>query len=313
MKICIDAGHGINTPGKQSPDGMKEFEFNVVVAGYLDEILQNYKNVQTIFSHDHPTGRRDVPLRERTDKANNWGADLFISIHANAFGTGGWNNANGLETYVHNVVPQRTLDIANEIHKKLIEKTNMRNRGLKGANFHVLRETDMSAVLVECGFMTNYRDMQKLRTDSYRRTCAEAIAEAIVQHYNLDPKETQTNWTGSPALKRGDRGEMVKDLQRQLQELGYYDMDIDGLFGPGTERGVRNFQKDHDLAVDGFAGPATYEAVQKALDNPSTPSKEVFRVIVDGEQIGAYAEISNIIAQIENHIKDANEITIQRV
>ncbi len=100
----IDAGHGNNTPGKRSPDGsMREHQFNNATANYLAAELKTYGNVQTQLAHD-PTGKRDVPLKERTDKANAWKADAYISIHANAL-SGTWHTGEGIETYAYITKP----------------------------------------------------------------------------------------------------------------------------------------------------------------------------------------------------------------
>ena len=70
-------------------------------------------------------------------------------------------------------------------------------------------------------------------------------------------------------LKRGDTGEDVKQLQKDLNEFGWYDLSEDGSFGPATEKAVKDCQKKLDLAVDGVYGPLTKEALQKALVIPS--------------------------------------------
>ncbi len=100
MKFVIDAGHGPDTPGKRTPDGsMREYQFNSAVARYAAELLTAYEGVQTLFTHA-ADGSRDVPLKERTDRANVWGATALVSIHANASGDG-WSAAEGLETFVY--------------------------------------------------------------------------------------------------------------------------------------------------------------------------------------------------------------------
>lgn len=185
--IVLDAGHGYSTPGKRTPDGMREYEFNRVVANYAKAELEKYEGVRVMFTH---SDQRDVPLKERTDNANKAKADVFVSIHANAFGSGGWNDANGIETFIHPQTPTATLNIAQAIHRELIAKTKRRDRGVKRANFHVLRETNMSAVLAECGFMTNREEAALLKTDVYRKLCAEAIVEGLVKYYGLKRKAT---------------------------------------------------------------------------------------------------------------------------
>jgi len=187
MKIVIDAGHGPETPGKRSPDGsLREYQFNSVVARYVaDDLLHGYEGVEILMTH---SDARDVPLKERTDKANAWKADLFVSIHANAAGEG-WGSAQGIETYVYTTRPAAALKLAEAVHRNLIRATGRPDRGVKTANFHVLRETKMPAILVECGFMTNREECELLKSDAYRRKCAEAIVAGIVETYGLRPKQ----------------------------------------------------------------------------------------------------------------------------
>lgn len=187
MKIILDAGHGYNTPGKRSPDGFREWEFNNEVALMARELLKLYQNVDVQLSHD-VSGKSDVDLKNRTDYANKWMADLFVSIHANAFGAGGWNDVDGIETFIHTSNPPEAGALAAKVQKNLVVATGRDNRGVKKANFHVLRETNMTAILVECGFMTNKAEVELLKSQAYRATCAKAIVEGIVQQYGLKLK-----------------------------------------------------------------------------------------------------------------------------
>lgn len=178
----LDAGHGYNTPGKRSPDGFREYEFNREVASYVRDLLGDFENVTIYFAH---SDERDVPLVERTDYANQLQVDCYVSIHANAHGTNEWSRANGIETFVHSSKPTEALELAQKVQSNLVEHTKLKNRGVKTADFHVLRETKMTAILVECGFMTNKEEIKLLRSDTFRRTCAEAIVLAIKEQYNL--------------------------------------------------------------------------------------------------------------------------------
>lgn len=171
MKIAIDAGHGWTTPGKRTPDGMKEFEFNRETALILQELLP----ADVLYVHDE---KRDVSLSERVQKANAADADLYISIHANAFGTG-WTSPHGIETYIHSSRPAKALAIAKMVQHELVLATGRRDRGVKTADFYVLRKTKMPAILIEAGFMTNQAEANLLKTNAYRQTCAKAIAAAI--------------------------------------------------------------------------------------------------------------------------------------
>ena len=184
MKIMLDAGHGFNTSGKRSPDGMREYEFNRAAAAYAKDLLETYQNVTVYFAHSDQT---DIPLQTRTNSANSLGVDIYVSIHANAFGTG-FNDAGGIETYILSTRYPVAHQLAQKIQRQLILQTGLRDRGVKTADFHVLRETNMDAVLIECGFMTNPDEIKLLRSETYRRTVAAAIVNAIAQQFGLVKK-----------------------------------------------------------------------------------------------------------------------------
>lgn len=220
MKIVLDAGHGYDTPGKRTSDGMREYEFNRVVAQYARQELLRYQNVEVIFTHSDDT---DVPLQKRTDRANSWGANAFVSIHANAYGMGGWNAVHGIETYSPTVHSPNSDRLANSVHKRLIQETCRRDRGVKSADFHVLRETNMASILCECGYMTHYQEAQLLKTDSYRRTCARAIAGGIADHFSLQVKASAPPMTEVYKVQVGafKAKENAESLAQELGGKGY--------------------------------------------------------------------------------------------
>jgi N-acetylmuramoyl-L-alanine amidase len=187
FKISLSAGHGKNTPGKQTPDGtMKEWEFNSAVVKYLMAGLANYEDV-AVLRLDDPTGKRDVPLQERSDRANGWGANVHIDIHANAFGST-WNDANGIETFVYKKSLKEAVSLAQKVQSNIVKATGLKDRGVKEGDLHMLRETKMTAILVECGFMTNKKEATLLKSDNYRRIVAGAILAGLVEQYGLKKK-----------------------------------------------------------------------------------------------------------------------------
>ncbi|HEX5565080.1 MAG TPA: N-acetylmuramoyl-L-alanine amidase [Sporosarcina sp.] len=176
IKIMVDAGHGPNTPGKRSPDGtLREYQFNVAVADRIKPKLER-AGITVLFSHP---GEMDVPLLERTNRANQLNVDAFVSIHANAHGET-WNHAEGIETYAYPGALSRTTSLAELVQRSLIMATGRKDRGVKQANFAVLRDTNMPAILVECGFMTNKKEAELLKQVHYQEQCAYAIAFAII-------------------------------------------------------------------------------------------------------------------------------------
>jgi N-acetylmuramoyl-L-alanine amidase len=189
VKIMIDAGHDENTPGKRSLDGsLREFQFNKVVVEKMVYMLNQYENVELSLAHNIHDGI-DQSLKERTDLANKIKVDCYISIHANAGNT----SARGIETYIHPNADSETYVLARAIHDNTVILTKQNNRGIKRNDFHVLRETNMKAVLIECGFMTNVDDLHLLKSEGYRHLCAEGIVRGLVAYYDLKMKVVKPN------------------------------------------------------------------------------------------------------------------------
>jgi N-acetylmuramoyl-L-alanine amidase len=188
MKIMIDAGHGYHTAGKRTVDGMKEYEFNRAVANEMKQLFSQFEHVTVLFSH---SDTEDVPLAKRASKANEASVDLFISIHANAHGNGReWTAAEGIETYVYTSKPKAAYELAKIVQANLAAGTSRKNRGVKTEDFYLLKATNMTAILCECGFMTHRIEAGLLKTNGYRHACAQAIVHGVAAYYHLKEKST---------------------------------------------------------------------------------------------------------------------------
>src|SRR5690625_192810 len=186
VKIAIDAGHGINTPGKRTPADEREWSFNTKVANAAIKYLNEYQDV-TVIRLDDSTGKTDVPLRDRTNKANREKADALVSCHHNA-NTGKWGNWTGTETYTHTKAFSESEVIAKIVHKHIVKAYGLSNRGLKKANFHMLRESRMPAILIEGGFMDSRIDIKKMRNSKVLNAAGKAIAEGVAEYFGLKKK-----------------------------------------------------------------------------------------------------------------------------
>src|SRR5690554_68913 len=220
IKIAYDAGHGINTPGKRTPDGEREWTFNDKVARAFANELALFEGVASK-RFDDPTGKRDVPLKERTDGANAWGADYYISFHHNA-NTAKWGNWTGVETFVYTNASKKSIELANAIHPALVKAYGLRDRGIKKANLHIVRETKMPSILIKGGFMDSTIDIKKLRDDKVLENAGREIARALAKFLGLKKRnEKEVVEVNKPLLTETARNE-ARELIRKACKQGVF-------------------------------------------------------------------------------------------
>ena len=175
MRICIDAGHsGPAEPGACS-GGLTEAALNLDVAFLLGEKLagQGHDVIYTRAGDIEDDG-----LAWRADIANSARADLFISIHANAAVS---SDAHGVEVYSYPAsVGGRKLAECLQAH--LAGAAYTADRGMKEADFAVLRLTDMPAALVEIGFLTSAEDWNVLASAAGQERIARALAAGVAAY-----------------------------------------------------------------------------------------------------------------------------------
>ncbi len=171
MLVAIDPGHGGFDPGAVGPNGLKEAHVNLAVALKVAEKLRK-AGVEVKLTR---TSDVFIDLQPRCDIANSFGADYFVSIHCNSAGT---PEAKGTETYCYKFGGKGEI-LAKAIQAELIAATGRANRGVKTANFYVLRQTNMPAALTELAFISNPEEERLLGSPDYQEKCATAIARGI--------------------------------------------------------------------------------------------------------------------------------------
>lgn len=184
--IALDAGHGLKTAGKQTPDGIKEWSINDKVCDYATEILSEYNC--TVIRTDNNEGNVDEGLTVRLNTAIKKGAKVLVSIHHNAFKSV-WGKHTGVEIYTDNNPTAEDKALANLISAKLSEYTGLKNRGVKKAAFTVINTNKITAVLCEGGFMDSSIDYKVITSEAGQRAYARAIAESLIEMYNLKKKK----------------------------------------------------------------------------------------------------------------------------
>ena len=185
IKIGLDAGHGLKTAGKQTPDGIKEWTINDKVRDKIVSILADYDC--EIIHTDNNEGNTDEGLSTRLNRYINAGVDVFVSIHHNAL-TGKWNTATGVEVYTDKNPTDADKRLANLVYNKLVEYTGLKGRGIKKEAFAVINQNNIPAILVEGGFMDGKSDYKVITSDEGQTAYANAVAEGIIEFLSLKKK-----------------------------------------------------------------------------------------------------------------------------
>lgn len=172
-KVFIDPGHGGSDSGATGY-GKNEKDINLEVSNKVKSILES-RGIEVVMSR---TTDVYLSLSERAELANNYGTDIFVSIHQNSASS---LTAAGIETYYHsNKAAHKPL--STEIQNDLIRQTGAKNRGVKSANFGVLRMSNMTSSLVECGFISNVDEYYNLANSLYQDKLALGIANGIEKY-----------------------------------------------------------------------------------------------------------------------------------
>ena len=192
--VVLDPGHGGSDTGAIGPRRVFEKKVTLDVARRVECKLRS----SGIAVRLTRSGDYSLTLAARTQKARQWGADLFVSIHMNASGNGA---ARGVETYVvscqgfpsttpgkldatkayrGNAFDARNMVLAYHLQKGLLARTGSTDRGIKHARFDVLTDAPCPAALVECGFLSNRAEERSMLQAAHRDTIATGLAQGIL-------------------------------------------------------------------------------------------------------------------------------------
>lgn len=293
-KIYIDPGH--NASGADTGAvgyGLKEQDITVQIGVILRDML--VRSGQTVKMsresvNDTISSSLNGSLSARCNGANNWGADLFVSIHCNAANT----KAYGCETYYCTGSTQGKA-LADEIQPHLAAETGLYNRGVKSANFAVLRHTNMPAVLVETAFIDNYDDNKFLASESGRRACATAMYKGICDYlginYNLESEDNlmsreyeELNGKIAAISDENNRqNEIINEIGKDIQYLSVVVNRTIGIY-------------DHiDDNMPDWAKPTIQKLTDKGYlkggsDGKLGLTEDVMRILVINDRAGVYGE-----------------------
>jgi N-acetylmuramoyl-L-alanine amidase len=210
-RLCFDYGHGGSDPGAVYK-GRKESDDNFSIGLEVAKELRRHG----ITVDETRTADVAVSLRQRSEFENKGNYDYFISFHRNAFKP---ETATGAETFVYTKASAKSKELAEKIQNALVG-VGFINRGVKTANFHVLRETKTPAVLVEIGFIDNTRNNNLF--DSKRKEIVIGIAKAILAQLGIPyQEELADEKTDGKILYRVMAGSYAarENAEKQMQKL----------------------------------------------------------------------------------------------
>jgi N-acetylmuramoyl-L-alanine amidase len=196
LKIFLDPGHGGKDSGAVG-NGLKEKDIVLDLCKKIEAGLKNYENVEVITSR---TTDVFIELTERTKKANNNNCDVLLSVHVNAATTA---TAKGFATYTYPGSGPATIAYQNTMHSEILKAigSDVEDDGKKQANFHMLRESKMKAILTENLFISNASDAKKLDQEDFRQKIAQGHVNGLAKFLGLKLKNAQPPPAAAPGGK----------------------------------------------------------------------------------------------------------------
>lgn len=279
MKFAIDCGHTLSgyDTGAQGC-GFREENKTREIGKLCVSKIESLGHSALIVSKDTCTSLMDS-LQYRANTANNYGADVYVSIHLNAFTN---PDANGVGTYVGTSASAASREYARKIQNELV-KLNYYDRGVNVQSIYVLNNTKMPAVLVECGFITNSNDMSKFSADAFATAIVNGLCNSDLTVNPVDSVHSTPTYINTTNIYTKitqyitSIDKTVKELQTKLIACGYAcgGYGADGSFGTATYNSLVSFQKDKGLVADGYPGPKTFAKLDAILSTRASVNNNV--------------------------------------
>ena len=226
FKLALSAGHGYKTLGKRclkklDPKQTREWTLNSRICNKIQEKLSEYDDCK-VLRVDDTTGKKDVAIRTRANKSNDFGADLYIAVHADA-GLNG-KSGGGISAFCCPNASKASFEWRDESYKALIKHTGLkgnRSQPLRTANFGEVLYPKCPAILVEHGFMDSKDDVPAILTDKFADQVATAYVEVIVKRAGLKKNKTETVKTEPKKESSKKDDTRVRDWQKAAIKDGF--------------------------------------------------------------------------------------------
>lgn len=200
MKIGIDPGHGGEDPGAVGPGGTYEKDVNLAIAQRVQFLLSRM-GIETLMTRSDDSSKS---LMTRSNSLNGARVDFAISIHCNSSANPG---PNYISTYIQAAGGEAEL-LAMRVQARMVQSTGWPDGGVRIQNLHMTRETQMPAILCECGFISNPAQELMLKSSEVQTRIARAIVDGISEFLNIE--------TGPPAVEQWKQDIMEQAMKEGL-------------------------------------------------------------------------------------------------
>lgn len=183
--VVIDAGHGSADSGKVGVNGALEKDLNLQIAKKVKAILEK-KGIHVVMTREDDMGLYDksasnkkaADMKKRVDLINQTKPSLAVSIHQNSYQDGAVKGAQ-VFYYAHSKEGQEAALVMQEELRTF--DSNNKRQAKENTTYYMLKRTEVPTIIVECGFLSNAQEAEKLKTENYQNQVAEAICEGITK------------------------------------------------------------------------------------------------------------------------------------
>ncbi len=181
LTVVVDSGHGGEDPGKIGVNGALEKDINLAIGKMLKEALEK-ENIQVVLTRDKDemlAGSKSEDMKERVKIMNDAKPVLVVSVHQNSYVT---EQESGAQVfYYSNSEKGKVLALDLQENLKKMDTSN-RREAKANDTYYILRHTEVPTVIVECGFLSNWEEAEKLTTEVYQQELALAVCDGILQY-----------------------------------------------------------------------------------------------------------------------------------
>lgn len=177
--VYIDVGRGGSDVGYKTKNGILEKDVNLQISKLVSSRLSSQGDVSVVVSRN-----TDISLsnRERVEDGNKQNADVFVSIRM----TGNEDStAEGVQTFYRVGANDASDELATLVQKSVAAYVDLKDRGVKPFTFDILKDNNMPAILLQCGFLSNPKEEKKLTNPEFQKDLAEGISQGILSFLDV--------------------------------------------------------------------------------------------------------------------------------